>query len=68
MPLGKHTHNKSGRIRRERNDSHAGNLAEDYPEFERYRIDKELGNIKKELGLPEDAGINTVRKEIRKQS
>ncbi len=68
MPLPEHTRNKDGTIHRERNDSQAGNLSKDYSEFEKYRSDKELGNIKKELGLPKDASINTVRKEIRKQS
>lgn len=67
MALPKHTRNEDGAFRRERSDSLAGNLRKDYPEFEEFRSDAKLGNIKRELGLPEDAPINTVRKEIRKQ-
>ena len=68
MPLQEHTRNKDGSLRRERNDSQAGNLSQDYPEFEQFRSNTQLGTIKERLGLPEDSGINTVRREIRKQS
>lgn len=56
---------EDGEIRRKRNDTHAGTLSIDYPEFERFRANKKLGNIKKDLGLPEDASIKEVRKMLR---
>ncbi len=65
MALGKHTRTEKGRLRRERNDSTAGTLRQDYPEFAKVRADAELGNIKKKLGLPPDAGIDKVRKALR---
>lgn len=67
MPLPKHTRTERGAFRRERNDSLAGNLRRDYPEFEEFRSDAKLGNIKKRLGLPQDAPINSVRKAIREE-
>lgn len=67
MPLPKHTRNQDGTLRRERNDSRAGNLREDYPEFKEFRSDAKLGSIKDKLGLPEDASINSVRKAIREE-
>jgi len=66
MALGKHTRTPKGRIRRERSDSTAGTLRQDYPEFSNVRADAKLGNIKRNLGLPPDAPINAVRKELRK--
>ena len=66
MALGKHTRTPKGRIRRERSDSTAGTLRRDYPEFSSVRSDAKLGNIKRNLGLPPDAPINAVRKELRK--
>jgi hypothetical protein len=66
MPLGKHTRNEGGRFRRERSDSTAGTLRKDYPEFSNVRADAQLGNIKKNLGLPADAPINAVRRALRK--
>jgi hypothetical protein len=65
MALGKHTRPEKGTFRRERNDSTAGTLREDYPEFSNVRADAQLGNIKKNLGLPPDAPINKVRKALR---
>ncbi len=67
MGLPEHERNADGTFRRERNDSTAGNLRKDYPEFNHFRSDKELGNIKRDLGLPKDSGINKVRKAIRDQ-
>jgi hypothetical protein len=67
MPLDKHTRTENGRLRRERNDSTAGTLRQDYPEFANRRSDAQLGNIKKDLGLPADAGINKVRKALREE-
>ena len=67
MPLGKHSKTEKGTFRRERSDSTAGTLRKDYPEFSNVRADAKLGNIKKNLGLPPDASINTVRKALRDQ-
>ncbi len=67
MPLEKHSRTEKGAFRRERNDSTAGTLRKDYPEFFKVRADAQLGNIKKNLGLPPDASINTVRKTLREQ-
>ncbi len=65
MPLPKHSRNENGAFRRERSDSTAGKLRETYPEFSKVRSDAQLGNIKKNLGLPSDAPINTVREALR---
>lgn len=65
MPLDKHTRTTKGSFRRERSDSTAGKLREDYPEFGNVRADAQLGNIKKNLGLPADAPIQAVRKALR---
>jgi hypothetical protein len=67
MPLEKHSRTEKGTFRRERSDTTAGTLREDYPEFFKVRADAQLGNIKKNLGLPPDAPINTVRKALREQ-
>ncbi len=65
MPLGKHTRTGSGTFRRERGDSTARTLRKDYPEFSKVRADAQLRNIRKSLGLPDDAPINDVRKALR---
>jgi hypothetical protein len=67
MPLGKHKRTEKGRFRRERGDSTASTLREDYPEFFNVRADAKLENIKKKLGLPVDASINKVREALRDQ-
>ena len=67
MPLNKHTRTDKGTFRRERGDSLAGNLRKDYPEFANVRADKQLRNVKRDLGLPADAPINSVRKALRDQ-
>jgi hypothetical protein len=67
MPLGKHSKTEKGTFRRERSDSTAGTLRKDYPEFSNVRADAKLGNIKKGLGLPPDASINTVRNALREK-
>jgi hypothetical protein len=67
MPLGKHSRTGKGTFRRERSDSTAGTLRQDYPEFANVRADAKLGNIKKKLELSSDASINTVRKALREQ-
>jgi hypothetical protein len=66
MPLGEHSRTEKGTFRRERGDSTAGTLRKDYPEFCNVRSDAQLRNIKKNLGLPADAPINSVRKALRK--
>jgi hypothetical protein len=65
MPLGKHGRTEKGTFRRERSDSTAGTLREDYPEFGNVRSDAKLGNIKKDLGLSPDAPLKDVRKGLR---
>ena len=67
MALGKHSRTGKGVFRRERSDSKAGKLREDYPEFGNVRADAKLGNIKKKLGLPAEASIDTVRKALREK-
>lgn len=67
MPLKKHSRNKDGSFRREPGNSTAGTLRKDYPEFSKVRSDAQLKNIKKDLGLPPDASINTVRKGLREK-
>jgi hypothetical protein len=67
MPLDKHSRNRDGAFRRERSDSTAGTLRRDYPEFNNVRSDAKLGNIKKDLGLPDDAPIREVREELRRK-
>lgn len=68
MPLPQHVRNEDGTFRRERNDSLAGNLRSDYPEFNEFRADAKLGTIKEKLGLPEDASLNAVRKAVREEN
>ena len=67
MALGKHSRTQKGTFRRERNDSTAGPLSKDYPEFSNVRPEAKLGNIKKNLGLPADASISEVRKALREK-
>jgi hypothetical protein len=66
MALGEHSRTEKGTFRRERGDSTAGAPRKDYPEFWNVRSDAQLRNIKKNLGLPADAPINSVRKALRK--
>lgn len=65
MPLGKHSRTEEGTFRRERSDSTAGTLRRDYPEFNNVRSDANLGNIKKDLGLPHDAPLSEVTRGLR---
>lgn len=46
--------------------THAGTLSEEYPEFGQVRTDRKLGNIKKDLELPQDASLNEVRRELKR--
>lgn len=62
MPLGKHTRNPSGRIRKERSDSLAKNLREDYPEFKKVHGNKKLGTLEKEFGVD---SLSQVREKLK---
>ncbi len=64
MPLGKHSRTSKGTFRRERSDSKAKNLREDYPEFKKVHGSTELGTLKKRFGVD---SLNKVREELRKQ-
>jgi hypothetical protein len=68
MGLARHRRTEEGTFRRERSDSTAGTLRKDYPEFYNVRSDAKLGNIKRRLGLPRDAGINRVRSRLQTRS
>jgi len=63
MSLGKHKQTKSGRLRKERGDSKAGNLAEDYPEFEKVDPRTRLDTLKERFGVD---SLNEVRKALKK--
>jgi hypothetical protein len=65
MSLPKHTRTGKGTFRRERGDSLAKHLRTDYPEFAAVHGNKQLRNVKQDLGLPTDASINRVRKALR---
>jgi hypothetical protein len=63
MGLGKHTKTKSGRLRKERGDSKAGNLAEDYPEFNKVDPRTRLDTLKERFDAE---SLNEVRKALKK--
>ncbi len=63
MALGKHQRTSKGRFRKERGDSLARNLRQDYPEFETVRGDTRLDTLRKRFGVD---SIDDVRKELRK--
>jgi hypothetical protein len=63
MPLGKHERTQSGTFRRERADSLAKNLREDYPEFNKVNGNTKLGTLKERFGVD---SINDVRQALRK--
>ncbi len=62
MPLGKHERTGSGRFRKERSDSLAKNLAEDYPEFEKVHGSTQLGTLKERFNAD---SLNEVREALR---
>lgn len=62
MALGKHTRTQAGRFRRERADSLAKNLREDYPEFNKVHGNTKLGTLKEEFGVN---SLNEVRDVLR---
>jgi len=62
MPLGKHERTQSGRFRKERADSLAKNLRQEYPEFENVHGSTKLGTLKRELDAD---SLNEVRRKLR---
>lgn len=64
MPLGKHDRTQSGRYRKERSDSLAKNLREEYPEFNKVHGNTKLGTLKEQLGAD---SLNDVRKKLREK-
>jgi hypothetical protein len=65
MALGKHTRTSQGTFRKERSDSLAKHLREDYPEFEHVHGSTQLGTLKEKFGVD---SLNKVREELRKQN
>lgn len=63
MPLGKHERTDAGRFRKERSDSKAKNLRQDYPEFNKVHGSTKLGTLEKKLGVD---SLNKVREALRK--
>ncbi|HTK30715.1 MAG TPA: hypothetical protein VL332_02035 [Candidatus Saccharimonadaceae bacterium] len=64
MALGKHQKTEEGKFRRERGDSLAGNLAKDYPEFEKVDPRTRLDTLRDRFGVET---LSQVRKELRKK-
>jgi hypothetical protein len=64
MPLGKHSRTEQGTFRRERSDSLAKNLREDYPEFKKVHGSTQLGTLKKQFDVD---SLNGVREALKKQ-
>jgi hypothetical protein len=64
MALGKHQKTSKGRFRRERSDSLAKNLRQEYPEFKKVRGDTKLGTLRDRFGVE---SLDEVRKALRKQ-
>jgi hypothetical protein len=65
MALGKHQKTQQGRLRKERGDSQAKNLAKDYPEFKRVPGNTRLDTLEKKFGV---SGVNQVRKALKRQA
>ncbi len=64
MALGKHERTESGRFRKERGDSLAKNLRQDYPEFEKVHGSTKLETLKEKFGVD---SLNQVREKLRKE-
>jgi hypothetical protein len=64
MPLGEHSRNDDGRFRRERGDSLAKNLRQDYPEFTHVHGSTRLDTLRDRFGVD---SLNAVREELRKR-
>lgn len=63
MALGKHTKTEKGTFRKERADSLAKNLRQDYPEFNHVNGNTKLGTLEKKFGVD---SLNAVRTKLRK--
>lgn len=63
MALGKHERTQAGTFRRERSDSLAKNLREEYPEFNKVHGSTKLGTLKSRFGAD---SLNEVREALRK--
>jgi hypothetical protein len=63
MALGKHQRTQVGTFRRERSDSLAINLREEYPEFNKVHGSTKLGTLKEKFG---GSSLNEVRDALRK--
>lgn len=64
MALGEHSRNEDGRFRKERGDSLAKNLREDYPEFNRVHGSTRLDTLKERYNVE---SLNGVREALRKE-
>jgi len=63
VALGKHERTQAGTFRRERSDSLAKNLREEYPEFNKVHGSTKLGTLKSRFGAD---SLNEVREALRK--
>jgi hypothetical protein len=63
MALGKHERTQAGTFRRERSDSLAKNLREEYPEFNKVHGSTKLGTLKERFDAD---SLNEVREALRK--
>jgi hypothetical protein len=64
MALGKHQRTQEGTFRRERADSLAKHLREDYPEFKKVHGSTKLGTLEDKYGVD---SLNGVREALRKE-
>lgn len=64
MALGKHQRTAKGTYRRERGDSLAKNLRQEYPEFNKVRGDTRLDTLRERFGVD---SLDAVRRALRKQ-
>ena len=62
--LGKHTKTQSGRIREERSDSKAKNLAKEYPEFKKVNPELTFGQVKAKLGTTSMASTRVALRKL----
>ncbi len=63
MGLPQHKRTSQGNFRQARGDEEAGNLAKDYPEFNKVRSDTKLETLRKRFDV---TSINDVREKLRK--
>ena len=64
MSLGKHSRTNAGTFRRERGDSLAKNLREEYPEFAKVHGSTRLDTLKERFEVD---SLNAVREQLRKE-